>query len=284
MTYERRDIEIKFKLSEGSFDDKKENDTITLKGFKCEVSVSAYGGATGTVANARIYGLSMDIIAKLTSRTRRIIAQKQNQIEIIANDERIFSGSITSPMINANMMPEAPIEIIAQATAYERTIPFPATSVAGKTTAQDLIKGIAGAAGFSFYNADVDVAVDNQRFDGSAIDQIQSIARAYGFNADIDVGKVTIYTGKNPIDDKVVLISADHGMIGYPIFTELGISVTCLYSPLIKVCRKIRIESDLPHVSGDYLIQVGTSHYLSSQIEGGPWFSVITATPTEWVQ
>lgn len=50
MTYQRRELTVEFTLAEGSFDSQNGN-VLTAKNMKCECSISAYGGITGTSLN-----------------------------------------------------------------------------------------------------------------------------------------------------------------------------------------------------------------------------------------
>ena len=278
MTYQRRDLEIEFTLSEGSFDQANGN-ILTLKNMKCELSISAYGGNTGTTLEMSLWGLSLDYMAKLTVKTQKYILQKQNLIKLKANGETIFIGTIAASRINLNQMPDAPIEIMANAIGYERTIPCPPTSVQGVTDVASLVQAIANKVGLGFVNVDVDLKAFNPHYDKDAINQIQTIAHDYGFSADTDVGVVSIYTGKNPIDGVTPFISPSNGLIGYPIFYDIGINFRCMFSSAIKVGRKVKLETSLPNGSGEYKINPGTTHYLSSMVEGGPWETMVVASP-----
>lgn len=69
MSYKEREITVEFTLANGTFDGKKGN-TLIAENFKCELSVSAYGGATGTMMELSLWGLSLDNMAKLTTNSR----------------------------------------------------------------------------------------------------------------------------------------------------------------------------------------------------------------------
>lgn len=280
MSYQRRRLEIEFTLAEGAFDEPNGN-ILTVSEMKCELSISAFGGVTGTTMDMRLYGLSLDYMAKLTNKAQNFIAQKQNLVKVSANDEVIFIGTITASRINLNLMPDAPIEISANAVGYERTIPCAPTSVKGTTSAASLIEAIANKAGLKFTNVDVDKVAVNPHYRGNAIQQIQSIATDYDFYADVDIGRVTIYTGQYKIDETVPFVSPEHGLIGYPIFYDMGINFTCMFSSAIRVGRDIKLETSLPNGSGTYRVIQGTSHYLSSWVEGGPWHTFVVGSPLE---
>ncbi|CAH0195717.1 hypothetical protein SRABI106_01415 [Rahnella aquatilis] len=280
MTYQRREIEIEIKLHEGSFDDHN-GDTLTLKNMKCEMSISAFGGATGTTLDMSLWGLSLNYMAKLTAKAQKYIAQKQNLVKIKVNDETIFVGTIVASRINLNQMPDAPIEITANAIGYERNLACEPTSVRGVTDVSSLIQSIASKVGLKFVNIDVNKKVENAYYPGNAIQQIQDIALHYDFYADIDLGTVYIYNGNSSLDSVVPFISPENGLLGYPIFYDIGINFRCVFSSAIRVGRSIRLETSLPYGSGEYKVRQGTTHYLSSMVEGGPWETMVVGYPLE---
>lgn len=278
MTYRTRDLEIEFTLKSGTFDNQR-GDILTVKGLKCELSISAFGGVTGTTLDLSLWGLSLDYMSKLTGKAQRFIAQEQNLIKVVAEGETVFLGTITASRINLNQMPDAPIEITANAVGYERTIPCAPTSVRGVTSVASLVESIANKAGLKFINVDVDAKATNPHYTGNAIEQIQSIANDYDFYLDISIGTVAIYKSSNMQNGVVPRVSPDNGLIGYPIFYDFGINFRARFSTAIQVGRKVILETSLPNGSGEYLIQHGTTYYLSQNSDGGLWEVFVVATP-----
>ncbi|WNN42786.1 baseplate hub protein [Winslowiella toletana] len=282
MTYRKRELEVEFTLSEGTFDQAQGN-ILTLRNMKCEVSISAFGGVTGTTMEMSLWGLSLDHMAKLTVKAQRYIGQKQNLVKLKANGETIFLGTIVASRINLNQMPDAPIEITANVLGYERILPCSDTVVRGVADVGSLVMAICNKVGLSFVNVDVNKRELNPHYPGNAIKQITDIAANHKFNFEVDIGVATIYTGKDPIDGVVPFVSPSRGLIGYPIFYDQGILFRCLYSSSIKVGRKLILDTSLPNGSGEYIILAGTTHYLSSMVEGGPWETSVVAQPLNYM-
>ena len=280
MTYQKRDIEIQFTLKSGTFDNQSGN-ILTVSGLKCEMSISAFGGVTGTTLELSLWGLSLEYMSKITGKAQRFIAQEQNLIKVVAAGETVFLGTITASRINLNQMPDAPIEITANAVGYERTIACAPTSVQGNTPASNLVESIANKVGLKFVNIDVDAVATNPHYSGNAIEQIQNIANDYDFYADVDIGTIYIYKSENAQDSIIPFISPENGLVGYPIFYDFGINLRSRFSSAIRVGRKIKLETSLPNGTGEYLVSHGTTHYLSCNSEGGLWETFIVATPLE---
>jgi hypothetical protein len=95
----------------------------------------------------------------------------------------------------------------------------------------DMIRALAFKVGLKFINVDVKSTERNPVYKGNAIKQIIEIAAAHKITVNIDFGTVTIYTGKNPL---ILLFHyfSRTGLIGYPIFYDMGINFRCIYSRL----------------------------------------------------
>ena len=70
MSYKERELTVSFTLANGTFDGGIGN-TLTVKDFKCEAAISAFGGATGTMLELSLWGLSLENMAKLTTNAQK---------------------------------------------------------------------------------------------------------------------------------------------------------------------------------------------------------------------
>lgn len=73
-----------------------------------------------------------------------------------------------------------------------------------------------------------------------------------------------------------VLLTANSGMIGYPSFTQDGITATCFYDPRLKLGGQVKIESIVPRATGYWKI-TKLSHDLAAYTNGR-WVSKIDGT------
>ncbi|EOT9994781.1 hypothetical protein ACNERV_002815, partial [Escherichia coli] len=119
--------------------------------------------------------------------------------------------------------------------------------------------------------------IENPYFEGNPIAQIQQCAHAAGIEIDFRLGAIYIWPQGGSIDDTIPLISPQHGLIGYPVFSNYGINFQCQYSDLILRGRKIQLETSLPNGSGVYTVQSAV-HHLSTWSEGGPWSTIVWAS------
>lgn len=276
MTYKQRSLKFQFTLKDGKFDEQG-NDVLTIDNIKAEIEMGAYGGVSGTTLEARIYGLSIEKMAQLSYKGIQLNGAKQNMMKVWADGKPIFFGAIMNCYADMNQMPEAPLIISAFATGFDQAKPAPPFSAKGVANVADIITTIAKSIDYTVVNSGVTAQLENPYFDGNPIAQINKCAHAAGIEIDYRLQVIYIWPQGGVIDDQIPFISASNGLIGYPVFSNYGVSLYCQYSDLIIRGRSMKLETDLPNGSGIYTIQQA-SHHLSSWIEGGPWTTSIWAS------
>ncbi|TBM10113.1 hypothetical protein EYY83_19020 [Hafnia alvei] len=276
MTYKKRTLKFEFTLKDGAFDESG-NNILTIDNIKAEIEIGAYGGITGTTLEARVYGLSINNMALLSYKGIQLNGAKQNMMKVWADDRPVFFGSITNCFADLNQMPDAPLIISAFSTGFDQSITAAPFSKEGVASVNEIITTIASSIGYTVVNNGVLAKLENPYFEGNPIAQIQQCAHAAGIEIDFRLGAIYIWPQGGSIDDTIPLISPQHGLIGYPVFSNYGINLQCQYSDLILRGRKIQLETSLPNGSGVYTVQTAV-HHLSTWTEGGPWSTIIWAS------
>lgn len=276
MTYKKRTLKFEFTLKDGAFDESG-NNILTIDNIKAEIEIGAYGGITGTTLEARVYGLSIDNMALLSYKGIQLNGAKQNMMKVWADDRPVFFGSITNCFADLNQMPDAPLIISAFSTGFDQSITAAPFSKEGVASVNEIITTIAASIGYTVVNNGVLAKLENPYFEGNPISQIQQCSHAAGIEIDFRLGAIYIWPQGGSIDDTIPLISPQHGLIGYPVFSNYGINFQCQYSDLILRGRKIQLETSLPNGSGVYTVQSAV-HHLSTWTEGGPWSTIVWAS------
>lgn len=276
MTYKKRTLKFEFTLKDGAFDESG-NNILTIDNIKAEIEIGAYGGITGTTLEARVYGLGIDNMALLSYKGIQLNGAKQNMMKVWADDRPVFFGSITNCFADLNQMPDAPLIISAFSTGFDQSITAAPFSKEGVASVNEIITTIASNIGYTVVNNGVLAKLENPYFEGNPISQIQQCAHAAGIEIDFRLGAIYIWPQGGSIDDTIPLISPQHGLIGYPVFSNYGINFQCQYSDLILRGRKIQLETSLPNGSGVYTVQSAV-HHLSTWTEGGPWSTIVWAS------
>ena len=276
MTYKKRSLRFQFTLKEGVFEEPG-NNVLTIENIKSEVEIGAYGGISGTTLEARVFGLSLENMALLSYKGIQLNGAKQNLVKVWADDRPIFYGSITNCFADLNQMPDAPLIISAFSTGYDQSITSAPFSKEGVASVAEIITTIAASIGYNVVNNGVLTKLENPYFEGNPISQIQQCAHAAGIEIDFRLGTIYIWPQGGSVDDSIPYISPEHGLIGYPVFSNYGINFQCQYSDLILRGRKIQLETSLPNGSGIYTVQ-SAIHHLSTWTEGGPWSTIVWAS------
>lgn len=278
MTYKIRKLKLQFTLGEGEFEQGKGN-VLTMANMKCDLSISAYGGTAATSMELSLWGLSLDYMAKISGKSQRQNQNNKNFVRVYAEGELVFDGVINSARINMNQAPDAALEISANVATFVRAIPLAPTSIKGPVKAQDLVSSICKQVGFKFANYGVDITMNGANYSGNAVEQIIKISKDYNFSVDVNFETISIFLDGVARDNIIPYVAPDAGLIGYPIFYDVGICFRAMFSPAFIVGRFLNLNTSLPNAYGMYQIKEGTTHYLSSNVDGGLWETYIVAFP-----
>ncbi|MCW7547073.1 hypothetical protein OO184_03715 [Photorhabdus sp. APURE] len=173
-----------------------------------------------------------------------------------------------------------PLTITASVMFGLRTKEVEPLTASGDVDIVDIITAMAKKADLTVENYGAKGVISNPNFTGNVVNQIQQAANALDIDTDFGIDKVTIWPHGQPKVEKLLFTSSKYGLIGYPIFTGVGITATILFSNEIILGRKIQIETSLPNASGTYLI-TGAEHYLTSWLDGGQWHTSFNGTPVK---
>ncbi len=293
MSFLRRRIRVQIQLIGDTFDGGA--DSLELEGLRARATVQAtVGGATSFQGQAqiRLNGMRGEDMAKLSTLGLTAGLYQKNLITILAGDDvagmsQIFSGSIYAAYVDYNSMPDVGVEISAAQTAQIQQAPIAASSYKGALAVATMLQGIAANAGLSFVNAGVTAVLSNHAVGGSASAQISDICQAANVSYDIRDNTLTIWPAGGMRDDEIIEVSAQQGMIGYPMYTAQGIDVVTEFNPNVVLGRRMSVITSIPAptrtdgvanpagvpvigANGTFYI-FDVSHEISSETPGGPW-------------
>lgn len=273
--YKQRILQFEF-FNETQPFDKEGNNRITLSDVKAMFKVGAYGNQAGVQAEMTIYGLSLELLAALSSKGIGIWTAEKERIRVVvhADDTLMFNGYIYSSFANMNAAPDAPLVINAAGGLDLQTESAPPFSRPGPVNLVDVLRAICEPYKYRVNAVGIDgVVINNAHLVGSPLGQVIEVCNLANVSMTVTGDLVTAWPRGKAVDDVVPFISPDHGLIGYPVFTQSGITFQTEFSTLLAQGRFIQLETSLPHASGRYMLYV-VEHYLSSWIDGGPWHSI----------
>lgn len=273
--YKQRTLKFDF-FNETQAFDKEGNTQISLADVKAMFKVGVYGNQTGVQAEMSIYGLSLELLAALSSKGIGIWTNNKERIRVVvhADDTLMFNGYIYSSFANMNAAPDAPLIINAAGGLDLQTQSAPPFSRPGPVNLVDVLRAICEPYKYRVNAVGIDgVVINNAHLVGSPLGQVIEACNLANVSMTVTGDLVTVWPRGNAVDDVVPFVSPDHGLIGYPVFTQSGITFQTEFSPLLSQGRFIQLETSLPHASGRYMLYV-VEHYLSAWIDGGPWHSI----------
>lgn len=279
MTYKQRQINLQFSSAQG---------TLSLDGLRCAALINNPGGysAYGQL-QLRVYGMTLEQMNQYSSTGTNMVAVQNQSVTVTAGDvggtlTQVFKGTLIRSFIDFASAPDVCFTCAAVAGYYEKAKATAPNSYAGAQNAEDIIKAIATTAGFKFQNNGAHAVLQNQYISGSAVDQMQAVARAASFPLAIENGTVYIWPNDGARDDVVIDVSPQNGLVGYPTFWEAGFVIKTEFNPLIANGRTVKLTSSIPKANGKWPTQ-NVLHDLSTLTADGPWFTTARLSPSLYV-
>ena len=271
-------VRITIQLRKGEFDGG--GNTVIIEGLPVSVTVTKQGGEAKNKASVTVDNLKLETATQLTTLAFKRLETYNNVIQIDAGSQgaelsTIFIGEITSavPVMGDNKLS---LKIEALAGYYPALIPSTPTSVQENTTVEKLMKQFADEAGYSFENKGITASIANSVFVGSPIAKAKTLARQADVDLLIDDNKFTIQPFEAPKEEQIPLLSKGTGLIGYPSFSNEGINCKSVFNDKLKVGSYFKLESVLPHASGEWQI-TKVEHRLEAYTpNSGTWESDVT--------
>lgn len=274
-----RYLEVIIGIGTGQMGDGTPGVFYTFTQHRMSATIQAWGGETQGEAAVKIYGMSPDLMNKLTT-IGPIMTQLRaaNSIQILAGTDpnaltTVYNGAILTAFADYNAAPDVVLNIEATSAAGSAMKPAQPTAYSGVVTVDTIMRTLANNLGFSYENVDVDTVLFNPTFNGSYLDQIK--ACAYAADIDYSTDNLTLaiknrwssYSGESPV------ISPATGMVGYPVFSSNGMSVKSVFLPSIRQGGTITVQgSQIVAANGKWLVN-NVQHELESMMPNGKWFT-----------
>lgn len=278
MSFVKRRIDVTISLGEGQFGENKGPD-VTLTGYRTSAAIVAYTADVQAQMQLRMWGLSQEMINRLT-RIGPIMNQvRKNTILVAAGDEGsalsvAYQGVIDSAFGDFNQAPNVALNIIAYAGLVAAIKPVAARSYPGSVDAAVIMASLAQQMGVAFENNGVAVQLSNPYLPGTALDQVKACARAANISYVIDRGVLAIWPISGARAGEPTVISPATGLVGYPAFSSQGITFTTLYNPTVSLGKPVQVQSSLGVANGQWN-PFAYAHMLEAEMPNGQWFTQI---------
>ncbi|MDG6346404.1 baseplate hub protein [Glaesserella parasuis] len=265
-----------------NFDDK--NNTIVAENLRVSATIQSGNGAIQPNAKIMIYGLSQNVMNRIAKISWNIKQEKLNSIKLEASSDggqtytTVYFGTITFAYPNYGSAPEVILTVDSVTAMNHQILPAKPLSFKGEVDVASAISEICKSMDMRFENSGVTAKVSNPYLPQTALDQIKKLCEAVDATMVVELDTIAIAPRGKPRKIKVPIISPQTGLIGYPTPTLQGISLQCLFDPLIKHNGQIEVRNSLIESTNGQWRIYGLTHYLESEIAGGRWFSAIDAS------
>lgn len=278
MAFSKRHISVKFELGQGSFGSAGA-DTFEVSGLRTICSIEKTGGVDMTWLSMRIFGLPLDVMNKLTLLGKPLVDGRHNKVTVSAGDDDsglavVFIGTISEAWVDARNAPEVGFIVSAFSGLIDALKPVPPVSYRGTVDAALVVSSIALQSGYAFENSGVSVQIADPYLTGTALEQLQKIARAGDFNCILDNDTIAIWPKDGARNGEELVFSPDAGMIGYPMRTENGVEIRSLFNPSVVFGATITVESSLIPANGRWTV-FRVAHDLEAETPNGKWFTTL---------
>lgn len=253
--------------------------SFSAAGLRAAASIQRYTGRAGTIAQVKIWGLTLDQMNAYSSVIPALVAAEQFNLVIEAGDlgqplTQLLNGPILRSFIDLSGAPDSAFNVTVIDTFLAAT-PIAAQSQPGAQKAEDLIASLCAAQNLQFQNNGASAVLNNQATSGSVIDQVTRIATAAKFEWKVSGKTLSIWPKNGTVDDVVIEVgpNTDPQMVSYPGYWEAGIVVTSLFNQQVQIGRKMKVVgSIIPKANGLWQI-IQSQDDLTTMLAKGPWFT-----------
>ena len=266
-----------------------QSNTLTLKNVRASAKIIKAGGRSMGQLFLDVYGMTLDQMNDLSTFGQRVQLQSKNQVFVQAGDASgglatVFQGTIRVAYGDFAASPEVPFRVEANTGLFQAVAPAAVTSYNGGVTAAVVMSNLATLMGMAFENNGVATNLPSPYFWGTLRQQADAAASQGNFNWTIDNGAMNnagtlVIWPKNGSRNTAVVptISPTTGMIGYPIYNAMGVTVKTLFNPQVGLGGKVQISgSQLKAANGTFSV-FGLDHALDTLLPHGKWESTIQA-------
>lgn len=244
--------------------------------FHADVMIRNGGMPSKEQCNVNIYGVGRETIKNFSFLVfNNTIVNPFNMLEIIADDSLVFRGNYISSFGDFSQVPNISLKlnaVVSYAESFEKK-PNTVIMASDNRSVESVFKQLADDMQFNYINGGVNMKCPDIVLSGSSYSKAWQLAKDLGLRIVISDRIIAFAPKGQPINKIAVNINKGNGLIGYPSFTQTGITFRTLYNPLIRLGYLVKIESDMPGADGNW--QVKNINTNLSTKTGGEWASEV---------
>ena len=275
MTLINRKIECTFEYGTGPKGDGPPIET-TIKNARISLNINTPGGAGLTFCNGRIYGMDLSLMNTLSRTGPTMLMYRNNILTVKAGDDviglsQIFKGTVLNAWPDMISAPEVSFLVSAIPGFISKMKPSNVSSYPGSVDAAVILGNLAAKMNVKYENNGVSVILSNQYLHGDLMTQAKKVVKAAQISWNgCENGVMAIWPKGGTRKGDIVTINSESGMIGYPAYTESGVTVKSIFNPRVRYGQMIKVVSDLTPTNATYEL-IGLQHDVECLLPGGRW-------------
>lgn len=305
----KREIEVTFTLDQGGFADGT-NNTLTITGHRVSCEVVSASNETGMMCALRIEGMKLSDMNRLSVIQAGIVSQSQNTVSVKAGNRGekkalVFIGGVIEAFADFSGAPNVAFIVNAQSTVDAASASVSATAFGNDVPVATILETIAGKIGFSFRNYGItSVLKGGVTYKGCALEQIAAVQAATRIQYHLGFGVLSAWPAgvTSSTGSEILEISSSTGLIGYPSYSQYGVTLRTVFNPEIAFHDTFKLSSQYspaawvnaygqmrsvdgsqniyPPSNGQWVV-LRLQHDLQTEEENGSWFTFIEAARPE---
>lgn len=280
-SFVHRRINVSFSMGQGATGEAGLTNS-KLTGLRVSCKVLVAGDGAQSTCSLQVYGMTLDMMNRLSVVGLQVTSQKKNTVLVEAGDDEngmnvVFQGTITHAWPDMQNQPQVVFRVEANAGKFMAVKPAEPTSFSGPTEVSLIAQQLADKMGLSFENNGVNKKLSDPYFFGSARSQMMALAKAARIAwIDENETKLAIWPFMGSRSGGALQISKTTGMVADPIGTPTGILVKVLYSRPLQFGSTVEVQSIITQANGTWAIS-RVDYSLESEMPHGEWFVTIDA-------
>lgn len=254
-----RQLQVEITLSSGDFNGNGNTKIIDSLTVDALVKKTLNNNFTSN-ANITIFGMSNTDIAILTTTGYQPLIYEANRIKLYAQYEGearalCFSGYIIKSYADYSN-PSRPMYFECQASYQDAISTASHVNIEGAKNVTEIFGEIANNLGYGFTNNGVTGTINNCVLSGSPVDQLKQLAKKTQTNCIIDLNNVKIAPQGQSLNDLVLDVNSESGLIGYPTPDNWGVQFKMRYTPQLQIGQYIQLKTavSIPKSNGQWFV------------------------------
>ena len=285
-SYTEKKIRLTVTRGQGVFASSKTN-TIVFEGLRIQFQgLMAQGTEEGTgqmKSTTAVFGLPESDMNDLyfVGDPGELAAPFSSMLVEAGDDETgmmfVHHGQIINAAQDFNAQPDAAFVIDTQAGYDMQTTLIGPSSYDKGVPVSVVLKDMAKRAALNYVDQGIQDGPTTGVYEAHAArDQIAAICTHYNIGSQIEGGTLYVWDKKAGRSGEIPTISAQTGLMGYPVRRSNQVSFRCLFNPKVRYNGPVRLDSIITQVNGLWfpsMVQVT----LQSQTPGGFWMMDVAA-------